>query len=69
MCTSSKALTHKHTHTSHLLYLLDHEGVFIQINMRILTFELFMACDSSLFELNLILINSFKGTKSNYFSL
>jgi len=65
MCISSKALIHTHTHTSHLLYMLDNEGVFIEINMRILKFHLFMACDSSFFELNLILINSFEGIKSN----
>jgi len=59
MRTSSKALTHTNTH------LLDHECVFVEINKRILKFELFMACSSSLFELNLILINSFEGMKSN----
>jgi hypothetical protein len=54
MRTSSKALTHTHTHphththththTHHLLYLLEHEGVFVEINKRILKFQLFMAC-------------------------
>jgi hypothetical protein len=64
MCASSKALK-THTHTSHILCFSEREGFIVEINMRFLKFQLFMACDSSLYEFNLILINSFEGMKSN----
>jgi hypothetical protein len=64
MCASSKALQ-THAHTSHVLCFSERDGFIAEINMRFLKFQLFMACDSSLFEFNLILIHSFEGIKSN----